>query len=475
MKLKRIIAALIAVVILLPTVVSAEESDEYKLYDNIVNFIQNSYIDETITKDEIIKNAIDNLVKENPEMLVKLFQATFDGLDQYSEFYTAEEFQAFLENLNKEFCGIGVVIQKQGDYIAISSCTENGPAAKVGVHAHDKIIKVNGEDVVGRKIDDVRSLIVGDKGTSVELTVLRSGQELTFTIVRDEVKINTVDTTILKDNIAYVRISNFAESTDEEFKAALEKLDEQGIVKIIIDMRDNPGGYLTSAVNVAKLIVPKGIITQLKFRQEENNITYMSDLENPKYKLAVLVNSNTASAAEVLAGAIYDSGVGVLIGDTTYGKGVVQDMYRLPTGQAMKLTTGYYLTRNGTSINGKGIEPNEIVLNSRRPVDNTKYVQFDYKTKYTVGDNGDGVKAAEQRLSLLGYYVGDVDNEFTEDTEDAVKAFQSDSGLFSYGVLDITTQVAINNKFLQMEEVIDNQLKRAYEVLGGNVSNLDLN
>lgn len=243
-------------------------------------------------------------------------------------------------------------------------------------------------------------------------------------------------------------------------------------MNIILDLRDNPGGYLNTAVEIGRMVVPQGIIVQTMYRQEENNEIFYSDLEEPDFEFAVLVNGNTASAAEILSAAIQESGVGVLVGETTFGKALIQELIPLGDGSAFKLTTGKYLTRNGNDINKVGITPDYELANAKQKITTSKYVQFDYKTKWKNGDNGDGVKAAKQRLYLLGYKISSIDSVFNEETANAVLNFQADSGLYPYGVLDITTQVKLENKFAELDETVDMQLIQAYKLFGGNEEDL---
>lgn len=446
-------------------------SDEYQSYETVLNFIEKAYIDDTLTKDEIIKNALDNYFKDNPERLIEFFKATFDGLDEYSQFFTMDEFRAFFDGVNSVQYGIGVVIESKNGYITVSSCVEDGQAANAGVQPGDKIIRVDGVDVVGMSIDKVRSYIVGERYTDVTVTFLRGDSEVEYTITRDAIKNTTVKSAVLKDNIGYIQVTTFAESTAAEFSDALAAMDKENITNIILDLRNNPGGLTSAAIDMAKMIVPKGNIITLEHRQEEKSQVYTSDLENPKYKFAVLINANTASSSEILASAMSESGVATLIGDTSYGKAVAQEAFLVSGGYGgIKLTTAHYLTRNGNSIDGVGLEPDIFVLNEKRPVDTSQYTKFDYQEKCTIGSVSDNVKAAEERLSRLGYAVGDVDDVFTEETQNAVTRFQEDNGLFAYGVLDITTQVKINNVFYDMQEEVDKQFETAYEFFGGKVS-----
>ena len=164
--------------------------------------------------------------------------------------------------------------------------------------------------------------------------------------------------------------------------------------------------------------------------------------------------------------------MGILVGDKTYGKGVIQQMYEIWDGCAFKVTTGKYFTRNGKDINGNGIEPDEYVDNETRPIDITRYEVFDYKTKPQRGDTSLNVKAAKQRLRLLGYYSGEINDTFDGAAESAVYRFQEDNDLFAYGILDISTQVKLENTFYKLKEVVDKQLEFAYTYFGGNVDDL---
>ena len=237
-------------------------------------------------------------------------------------------------------------------------------------------------------------------------------------------------------------------------------------------MRDNPGGYLDSAVNIASFFVPEGVIASTVYRSEWENETFYSKQKSTKYKLAVLVNENTASAAEVLASAVQESGTGILIGNKTYGKGVIQQMFEIWDGCAFKITTGKYYTRNGKDINGVGIEPDEKIENTSKKIDLSRYKVFDNINKPSVGVNSENTAAAKERLRILGYYQGTVDDYFDNALSNAVSSFQEENGLFPYGVLDISTQKKIQEVFKELDEEVDNQLIRAYGYFGGNPKEL---
>ena len=243
---------------------------------------------------------------------------------------------------------------------------------------------------------------------------------------------------------------------------------QAGIKKFILDLRNNGGGYVSSAVEIAKMVVPEGKIIDAYFRGEAAPISYTSELKKKEFEITVLVNENTASAAEILASAIQESGAAKLYGVRTFGKGVIQQAFPLMNGSVMKITTGKYITRNGNEIQGIGIEPDEYIKNYTEPINTKEYEQFDYKTKWSTGTDGIGVKAAKERLYLLRYYTGErTGTDFTDELAQAVLDFQADNELYPYGVLDITTQVKIENAFAKLQVLHDKQFDNAYQALGG--------
>ena len=475
MKMKRtklFSIALAGIMLLSQTVFAKTENPEYDKVDKILNYAANLYIDENTDVSQIMENALKVVLKDKPELANELIKAGFESLDDYTEYYTKDEFELFNKNINHIVYGIGVVIQQVEDYVTVMSVVKGGGAESAGVQSGDKISKVDGVDVKDQSVDKVQDMVVGELGTEVKITFLRDGTEYEAVITRGEVSGTTVYSDVLKGNIGYISIINFALKTDTEFADALEEFDKQGITDIILDLRDNPGGYLDSAVNAASLVVPKGLIVSTVYRNEYENEEFYSQLEDTKYNLAVLVNENTASAAEVMSSAVKESGAGILIGDNTFGKGIIQQMFEMWDGSAFKITTGKYFTRDGNDINGKGIQPNEYVYNTTKQIDITKYHTFDYKTKPDKGDTSPNVLAAKERLKIMGYYSGTADENFDSAFKNAVIKFQADTDLFPYGVLDVSTQVKVENTFYKLKEVIDNQLNYAYEYFGGNKDDL---
>ena len=197
------------------------------------------------------------------------------------------------------------------------------------------------------------------------------------------------------------------------------------------------------------------------------NLTFYSELKSTKYRFNVLVNEYTASAAEILAGAMQDSKAGTLIGTKTYGKGVIQGTFPLSNGSVFKLTIGHYLTRNGNAINEVGLFPDVEVENVLKPIDIKDYTSFSFSEKLKLGYKGNDVKSAKEKLYYLGYYNGEINDEFDLFLEEAIKDFQEKMDLYSYGVLDLTTQSKIDKEFSKLEILVDAQLNKAYEMFTG--------
>ncbi len=441
-------------------------STEYRIFEQISEIAAQYYIDETLTGENIMEIGLSEFLEDNPELLNELLKKTFTGLDPYCEYFTADEYAAFMRNLDKYTYGIGATLQKIGDYVTVMAFTDESYAPGVGVQVGDKIIAVDGQDVVGASLSSVSALLRSETTDPVTLTLLRGEETVTVSITRTIVQDNTVIYNFPNDNTAYIRITNMSTNTSDEFAEALAEVNSRGITNIILDLRGNPGGYVSAAVQIASQIVPEGKIVEELYRNEEYNATYYSELKNVNYNFNVLVNGNTASASELLAAAMQESGVGYLIGETTYGKALMQVTVPLNNGSAFKITTGRYLTRDGNDINEVGIVPDEAIANSWRAINTSDYGDLDYSTKWDVGMSGDAVIAAKNRLAILGYYSGIINDKYDEDVAEAVARFQEDQELFSYGVLDITTQVRLENIFAQINVTVDNQLKRAYEIFG---------
>lgn len=281
--------------------------------------------------------------------------------DDYSEYYTAKEYSRFSESKKGYFAGIGVNISSSDEgYFYVSGFTsDDSPAKAAGVEIEDIFYKVDGEVVLGADISDLVDKVRGEEGTEVVLTMLRGEdrEEVEFTVKRGIIEATTVSHNMLEKDTGYIIVGIFDTITSEQFEAAYEDLKEQGMKSLIIDLRGNSGGMVDAAVKIADKLLPPGVVTYTldsRGKRHDYNAVTPEKLDIP---LVVLVDSGSASASELLTGAVKDYGIGTVVGTTTYGKGIVQNIYPLQDGSAIKLTNSRYYTPNGINIQGTGIEP----------------------------------------------------------------------------------------------------------------------
>lgn len=304
---------------------------------------------------------------ENRTLIEGGLKGMLQSIDPYSNYYTPEESITVYQDMFNIFSGIGIYIEEKDGYINVIDTMKDSPAGKAGVKKDDLILSIDGKDTKGITIQEASMLIKGLKGTSVKLGLKRRNNSLPIyiEITRDTITINPVEYKILENNIGYIKLNEFSMNSANKIDEVLTELDKKKVKKIILDLRDNPGGLLNQAIEISRHFITKGPIVHI---QERNTalVTHMSTTTKSKYKLVVLVNENSASASEILAGAIKDTKVGTIIGKKTFGKGIVQSMIPLNNGSILKLTTAEYLTPNKISIHGKGIQPDIMVENTEK-------------------------------------------------------------------------------------------------------------
>ena len=317
---------------------------------------------------------VENYIKQNYLGDVddeKLLDGQLKGMlqslgDPYSNYMTREEFTSLIEQTSGTFGGIGVVVTPGDDnLITVVSPIEGTPGERAGIKSGDKIIKVNGKEFLAENMDAAVKVMKGEPNTKVVLTIMRENKEgkndsFDLEIIREMIRVITVKSNIIDDNIGYIKISSFDDLTYKDFKEELDKLGRHNIEGLIIDLRNNPGGLLNRTVQIADELLGEGIVvyTQTKDGKKEYEKSGKSMVN---YPLVVLVNEGSASASEILSGAIKDHKRGVLIGTTTFGKGIVQRIQDLDDGSGLKLTISEYFTPNGINIHGIGIEPDIVV------------------------------------------------------------------------------------------------------------------
>ena len=306
---------------------------------------------------------------DNAEMAEGIYAGLVYGLgDVYSRYYTADEYAQETASTDGAYAGIGVSIQKnKNGGVQIAECYEGGPGAEAGLQTGDVITAINDTDVTDMELSDVVSLIRENKDNTIVLTVFRENEEKSREISVDvtDVELPSVFGEMLDKKTGYIQITQFTGVTLQQYKDMFAELKDKGMERLVIDLRDNPGGLLTSVCDILREILPEGLIvyTEDKYgNREEETCDGKHQLDMP---LAVLVNENSASASEIFAGAVQDHEVGTIVGTTTYGKGVVQELRQLSDGSAVKLTVSNYYTPNGNSINKVGIKPDvEVKLAS---------------------------------------------------------------------------------------------------------------
>lgn len=488
------IASLVLLICLLTANVSfAKESDtnsevslDLDYLKSVMDMIKERYKD-TVTDKELIEGAINGM---------------FDTMDKYTDYYNQTEAESLFSELDGSYAGIGVRIISESGYICVVDVFESSTAQKAGIIKGDIILKVNGQSIEGKTGDEAAQLIKGKEGTKVKLEIQRVGQKdnLILEVERANVMVNPVTYRIMGD-IGYIKLEIFNSNSNYYMTKALYEMNKSKIKKLVLDLRDNPGGEVDQVVKIAKNFVPKGLITKLKFKYDNyKDEEYYSDNNDLKYKLVVLVNESSASASEILAGAIQDTGSGILVGTKTYGKGKVQNIYPVLSPEAYKkyedkfgikivdgydlkkygitpdddeiigwtkITTGEYYTPKGRMIDGTGLQPDYYIENKylQNEVDIRDIDNLSKTIKPVKNDKSLDVFNAEKLLKFLGYDISKPDIIFDEKTEAAVYKFQKDNGLFPYGVLDFSTQQALNNKLEKYLSEFDNQMAKALELL----------
>jgi len=327
--------------------------DQLKIFSDVIELIQKDYVDEVESKD----------------LIQKAIQGMLQGLDPHSSLLPPDAFEDLQIDTKGKFTGIGIHITMQNGFVTVISPIEDTPAHKAGIEAGDRIIKVDG--TLTKDLREAVRMMRGPKGSKVVVTILREGvkKPIDFEITRDEIPIQSVKSISLKPGYGYVRISNFTGTTTQEFEKALEKLEasEKPMKGLVLDLRNNGGGLLNQAISISDEFLDKGAIVSMKGREKKNTKVFNATPSpvQRSYPIVVLINGGTASASEIVAGALQDQKRALVLGTTTFGKGSVQTVENLRDGSGLKLTIARYYTPNGRSIQAKGIEP-DITLKFKR-------------------------------------------------------------------------------------------------------------
>ncbi len=393
------------------------------------------------------------------KMKINVLKAMISSLDPYSVYMEQSQAANFIQQLDSKFVGIGVVLQAGDKDYVIKQVIKGSPAEKAAIHDGDIIYSVDGKLASKFKsVDELSSNVRGKEGTKLKLVVIRNSKKYNFTVARAEVVLPSVYYKELSKDIGYLQIGQISIGTYKEFKKAEDDFKSKGIKKIILDLRGNGGGRVDIANQICRDIIPKGKIASEEYTGSPK-LDIMSDLKTAPFKFAVLIDQDTASSAEYIAGAIQDRGVGILVGNRSFGKSIIQEMFGVSADSngdvyfteygckdniaSIKLTTGKYYTPNGTFINGKGLKPAAYVqYSSVYDYDGAK--AFDYKAalklSYKNGMKNSIVKGIEQKLKLLGYTISP-DDTYDKDTTNCLNKYQHDKKLKvkKYGSIDEVT------------------------------------
>ena len=291
-----------------------------------------------------------------------LYQGLFNALDQYSQYFTKEEYDELMKSdVSGSYSGIGATLNQNSDtkQVTVVSVQDGSPAQEAGIQAGDVIVKADDYTAADMELSEFVSHLKGEEGTKVTVQIYRSSDHSykDLTLTRKSLEIKTVDSQMLENNVGYIRITEFVQTTTGQFETALDDLKAQGMTSLIVDLRSNPGGLVSSVTDILQNIIPKGMIVYTEDKYNNRNEYQSTGEKQLDMPLVVLVNENSASASEIFAGAVKDRQCGTLIGTTTFGKGIVQGIQNLSDGSGAKMTTSRYYTPNGVCIQGKGIEP----------------------------------------------------------------------------------------------------------------------
>lgn len=299
----------------------------------------------------------------DPLPSAKLLQGAINGMtgatgDPYTEYYDPQQYQELLNQLNGQFSGIGVEIQQVGSYIVVESVLPNSPAQKAGLQVGDRITRVNGKSLIGATADDAAALIRGPSGTQVRLTVLRGSTVREFSLTRAPIVLPTVESRILPGDVAYLQLNQVSQNAGSLFQTALASLMAHHPRGLILDLRDDPGGLVDQAVEICRQLIPSGVI--VRFQGRVDNQVYVSNSgKRLSVPIVVLVNGGTASAAEIITGALQDDHLATVVGTRTFGKGIAQEILPMPAGGVLKLTVAKWYTPKGRNIELTGLAPDQ--------------------------------------------------------------------------------------------------------------------
>lgn len=407
----------------------------------------------------------------------KLIDGAIQGMlstleDPYTVYLDAEEYDQFDREVDAYFTGIGAEVSLEDGYVIVVAPIKGSPAEKAGIRARDLILSVNGESLSGLSLTEAVNKIRGPKGTQAKLQIRREGLEnpIDLILVRDEIDLETVFSEMLDDGVGKIEIRQFSSHTVTSFREQLAELEEQGLQGLLIDVRNNPGGYLEGVAHILYSLIPKDeILLQTEARGGKRE-ELRSQGPGRTYPMAVLINEGSASASEILAAAVQQSAGGKVFGVNSYGKGTIQSQFTSAYGDGslLKLSVAKWLTPNGTWINEVGVTPDRIV---EQP-DYYYVAPISRERSWKMNDMGESVKNMQIMLNALGFETGRDDGYFSEGTAEALKKFQQKVNLEVTGELDTATieQLELDVIEMLLNPENDRQLQEAIQWLSAEIA-----
>lgn len=382
--------------------------------------------------------------------------------DPYSEYLSPEEMENMLIQAGGAYSGIGVEVTLENNRITVIASFPGSPAEEAGLLPGDQIIEVDGNNIEGLTLNDAVKDIRGKEGTEVTLGIIREGLPSIFrvTLQRATIERSTVEIEMLPNKMGYLAMSQFSDNSADEFANGIRELGKQGMEGLILDLRDNPGGYLDVVVDIARQILPQSIIVYTEDRHGNRIDEYSSSLRDRGYPMVVLVNELSASASEILAGSLQDNDVPI-VGINTYGKGTVQRFFPLDEGAYVKLTMAKFFTPKGREIQDNGVAPDHVVeMDSVNRMRNLPFIGT-----VELGSEALHVYQLQSMLRAMDYLNEPASGVYDQATAQGVADFQRDSGLAANGIMDKDSTDALNRRWVKFTRSQDVQLNKAMEVL----------
>jgi len=428
--------------------------EELKQLNTVIDLLETQYVTE-VDREEIIDGAISGMMNALG--------------DPYSVYMDKDIANQFSQSIEGSFSGIGAEVSLENGQVVVVAPIKGSPAERGGLLAKDVILSVNGESLAGLSLQEAVNLIRGEKGTKAKLEVVREGQSnpITVVLIRDDIDIETVYSSIDEQGIGVIEITQFSLNTSERFAEELKALEEKGLKGLVIDVRNNPGGVLQDVVEIAQLMMKEGsVVVQVEDRSGKRDKTYAKGGEKKSYPIAVLTNGGSASASEILAGALQEGAGATVVGQQSYGKGTVQVSFNklFDDGGLIKMTIAKWLTPKGNWINEKGVTPNVVV----EPPTIYSVARLNLSEDLKEDMLNEQISSAQIMLQTLGYGVDRTDGYFNELTKKAVQQFQQDHSIPVTGIINEDTAKKLEESIITYirDTKNDAQLQKALEIVG---------